>query len=101
MRLFLFLLAGVLNPLELSMVSGKFDALSGERMSVIKEEETNSVHDDLDCSNDSAELQALEEKLFKELPVSTSHGGKNTGECTQPMQESSTRNDETPAVSSL
>ena len=90
---------GVLNPLELSMVSGNFDTFSGKGMSVINEEESG----DLDCANDLAELQAIEEKLFKELPVSTSNGGNSIGGCTQPMQHSSTRNDEAPApaVSSL
>ncbi|XWS52728.1 hypothetical protein CRYUN_Cryun11dG0095300 [Craigia yunnanensis] len=57
---------GVLNSTELSLISGKFGKLSGEKLLVI-EEEIESL------SGDSQDLQELENNLFKELPLNNSN----------------------------
>ncbi|XP_021279293.1 uncharacterized protein LOC110412953 isoform X2 [Herrania umbratica] len=58
---------GVLNSTELSLISGDFGNLSGEKLSVIEEERIESL-----CG-DSPDLQALENNLFKELPLNNSN----------------------------
>ncbi|KAK6235356.1 hypothetical protein SCA6_010693 [Theobroma cacao] len=58
---------GVLNSTELSLISGDFGNLSGEKLSVIEEERIESL------SGDSPDLQALENNLFKELPLNNSN----------------------------
>ncbi|XWS71342.1 hypothetical protein CRYUN_Cryun03dG0130000 [Craigia yunnanensis] len=61
---------GVLNSKELSLISGNFSKLSEEKLSVIEEERRESL------SGDSPDLQALEDKLFKELPLNSSTNKK-------------------------
>ncbi|GMI89053.1 hypothetical protein HRI_002574600 [Hibiscus trionum] len=53
---------GVLNSTELSLITGNFSKLSGEKLLAIEEEPGGSL------SSDSPDLQALENNLFKELP---------------------------------
>ncbi|XP_022752469.1 uncharacterized protein LOC111301222 isoform X2 [Durio zibethinus] len=53
---------GVLNSTELSLISGNFGKLSGEKLLAI-EEETEPL------SSDSQDLQALENNLFNKLPL--------------------------------
>lgn len=63
-QFFVFPLSGVLNPAELSMISGNSSKSSGNMLSVIEEEGPN-------CTSDSSDLQVLEDNLFKELPATT------------------------------
>lgn len=65
-------LSGFLNSEELSMISGDCGKSSGNMLSVIEEEGPN-------CSNDSSDLQALEENLFEELPAISSSKERRTG----------------------
>ncbi|KAK8995226.1 hypothetical protein V6N11_069669 [Hibiscus sabdariffa] len=58
---------GVLNSTELSLISGNFSKLSGEKLLAIEEEPVESL------SIDSPDLQALEDNLFKELPCNNSN----------------------------
>lgn len=58
---------GVLNSTELSLISGNFSKLSGEKLLAIEEEPGESL------SGDSSDLQALESNLFKELPLNNSN----------------------------
>ena len=62
--MYFFLVLGVLNSTELSLISGNIDKSSGEKLLVI-EEEIESL------SGDSQDLQALENNLFKELSYPT------------------------------
>uniref|UniRef100_A0A2N9FRI2 Uncharacterized protein n=1 Tax=Fagus sylvatica TaxID=28930 RepID=A0A2N9FRI2_FAGSY len=62
---------GVLNPSELSMISGSFSRVGGEMLSVISEEGRESLSGVSDGTRDTAGLQAIEENLFKELPTSS------------------------------
>ena len=71
MNVFVALCPGVLNPSELSMISGSFSKVGGEMLSVISEEGRESLSGVLDGTRDTAGLQALEENLFKELPTSS------------------------------
>ena len=64
--MYFFLVLGVLNSTELSLISGNIDKSSGEKLLVI-EEEVESL------SGDSQDLQALENNLFKELPLNNSN----------------------------
>ncbi|XVF47093.1 hypothetical protein PTKIN_Ptkin03bG0081600 [Pterospermum kingtungense] len=57
---------GVLNSEELSLISGNLGKLSEEKLTVIEEERRESL------SGDSPDLQALEDNLFKELPLKSS-----------------------------
>ncbi|KAM7522294.1 hypothetical protein LguiA_012196 [Lonicera macranthoides] len=59
---------GVLDPLELSMISGSFGNSCGEALSIISEEGRNSFSGDSDCSTDSADLQSLGGTLRKDFP---------------------------------
>ncbi|XP_021639487.2 probable GPI-anchored adhesin-like protein PGA55 isoform X2 [Hevea brasiliensis] len=61
---------GVLDPLELSMLSGPSGKSSGETLSVIHEGR-ESLCGGLDSTNDSSDLQSLEDNIFKELPSNT------------------------------
>lgn len=56
---------GVLDPVELSMISGSFSKSKGKALSAIQEEDTN-------CDGNPSDLQTLEKNLFKKLPVKTS-----------------------------
>ncbi|KAK3206103.1 hypothetical protein Dsin_020149 [Dipteronia sinensis] len=56
---------GVLDPLELSMISGSFGKSSGEMLSAIHEDGRDSL------SGDSEKLVLHEENLLKELPSSS------------------------------
>lgn len=67
-----FSLLGVLDPVELSMISGSFSKSKGEALSAIQEEDTN-------CDSNPSNLQTLEENLFKQLPVKTSEMRNNGG----------------------
>ncbi|KAH1130515.1 hypothetical protein J1N35_001893 [Gossypium stocksii] len=58
---------GVLNSTELSLISGNFSKLSGEKLLTIEEEPGESL------SGGSSDLQALESNLFKELPLNNSN----------------------------
>lgn len=81
---------GVLDPLELSMISGNINQSGGERLSVIHEERRESLLG-LDCSSESTDLQALEQNLFKELPVSIRNEDKNVAGGLRSKNGSSTR----------
>ncbi|GMI94680.1 hypothetical protein like AT5G60150 [Hibiscus trionum] len=58
---------GVLNSTELSLISGNFSELSGEKLLAIEEEPGESL------SSGSPDLQAIENNLFKELPCNNSN----------------------------
>ncbi|KAL5581173.1 hypothetical protein UlMin_013615 [Ulmus minor] len=58
---------GILNSEELSLINGSFSKSSGEILSSIQEE---------DPLYDSSDLQALEDKLFKEAPKAASSKDK-------------------------
>ncbi|KAL5832989.1 hypothetical protein ACOSQ3_016663 [Xanthoceras sorbifolium] len=70
---------GVLDPLELSMISGSFGKSSGEMLSVIHEDRRDSL-----LSGDSEKLVALEENLFKELPSSTTNEDRKSSRALLP-----------------
>ncbi|KAA8543990.1 hypothetical protein F0562_021833 [Nyssa sinensis] len=70
---------GVLNPVELSMLSGNFGSSSGEVLSVIHEEGRKSLSGVSNCASDSVHLQALEETLFKEIPETTLNVDREKG----------------------
>ena len=59
--------SGILNSEELSLINGSFSKSSGESLSSIQEE---------DPLYDSSDLQALEDKLFKEVPKAASNKDK-------------------------
>lgn len=63
------LFSGVLDPEELSMISGNLVSIGEEKLSIIHEEESESLSEVPEGQDDSADLLALEEKLFKDLPT--------------------------------
>ncbi|KAI9196022.1 hypothetical protein LWI28_020326 [Acer negundo] len=63
---------GVLDPLELSMISGSFGKSSGEMLSAIHEDRRESL------SGDSEKLVLHEENLLKELPSSSKKADKKS-----------------------
>lgn len=65
MKVFSFV--GVLNPIELSMISGTDISSSTEGLSTINEDD--SLSNDCQSNTESADLQALEKNLFKEVPA--------------------------------
>ncbi|KAG8644545.1 uncharacterized protein LOC110626061 isoform X3 [Manihot esculenta] len=67
---------GVLDPSELSMLSGHSGKSSGEMLSIIHEGR-ESLCGELDSISDSPDLQSLEHNLFKELPSSTPTKNRN------------------------
>ncbi|KAF3438719.1 hypothetical protein FNV43_RR21483 [Rhamnella rubrinervis] len=77
---------GVLNPAELSMISGNSSKSSGNMLSVIEEEGPQ-------CTSDSSDLQVLEENLFKELPATTPNKDRNATGDLLPKHRSSPRSD--------
>ncbi|KAI9077091.1 hypothetical protein K1719_040913 [Acacia pycnantha] len=58
---------GVLNPLELSMISGNHSRANNE-LTMIREEEENALVSDADIVGASSMLKDNEENLFKPLP---------------------------------
>ncbi|XP_020532593.1 uncharacterized protein LOC105628158 isoform X2 [Jatropha curcas] len=89
---------GVLDPLELSMLSGNLGKSNGETLSVIHEGR-ESMSGELDSVSDSSDLQALEDNLFKELPSSTLNEGRKIAGTLSPKLGSSTRDKRGPAFS--
>nr|POE54651.1 hypothetical protein CFP56_47292 [Quercus suber] len=68
---------GVLNPSELSMISGSFSKVGGEMLPIIPEEGRESLSGASDGTHNAADLQSLEVDLFKELPTSVKKDGKS------------------------
>lgn len=58
------------------MISGNLNSLGGEKLSVIHEEGRESLSEVPEQLNDSTNIPALEEKLFKNLPVKATSGSK-------------------------
>ncbi|KAM6578778.1 hypothetical protein CsatB_030615 [Cannabis sativa] len=64
---------GVLDPVELSIISGNVSKFSGETLSSIREEDTS-------CAGAaSSNLRAIEENLFTDLPPTTSGKYRKNG----------------------
>ncbi|XP_010244997.1 PREDICTED: uncharacterized protein LOC104588669 isoform X2 [Nelumbo nucifera] len=59
---------GVLDPVELSMLSGSYCKNSLEPLSSVPEETRTSLSDCSDLGGDASDLQDLEENLFKKSP---------------------------------
>ncbi|KAF5447096.1 hypothetical protein F2P56_032671 [Juglans regia] len=72
---------GVLNPLELSMISGSFSKAGGEILSDIPEEGRESLSSELEGTRDSPDLQAIEENLFKESLTSSLNKDRKSDCC--------------------
>ncbi|XP_059429216.1 uncharacterized protein LOC132163031 [Corylus avellana] len=89
---------GVLDPVELSMISGGFSKVGEEMLPCIPEEGRESLSGVLDCTRDSADLQALEENLFKELSSSSMKKDRKRGGCLLPKHGSSARDNVSPAA---
>ncbi|KAF3956229.1 hypothetical protein CMV_018624 [Castanea mollissima] len=68
---------GVLNPSELSMISGSFSKVGGGMLSIIPEEGRESLSSASGGTHNAADLQSLEVDLFKELPTSVKKDGKS------------------------
>lgn len=64
------LCSGVLNPLELSRISGSHSRANSE-LTMIDEEEENALEGDADIAAASPMLQDIEENLFKPSASST------------------------------
>lgn len=79
------------------MISGAFNKFHGGALSAIQEEGINSTASDSDIISDSADLQSLEEHLFKELPGNMVKKGKVIESCFSPKCASSARNKVSPA----
>lgn len=62
-------LSGVLDPAELSLLSGSSVKSSSEYLPSVHEEELESLSECSDLSGDGSLLQSVEENLFKELPA--------------------------------
>ncbi|CAK9169133.1 unnamed protein product [Ilex paraguariensis] len=83
---------GVLNPIELSMLSGTFGSSSEEALSVVNEEDREySSYCDSNYIADSTNVQTLEEHLFKEIPAAVSHIEREKGGCLPPKCDLSVR----------
>ncbi|KAK4760609.1 hypothetical protein SAY87_005502 [Trapa incisa] len=67
---------GVLDPVELSMISGNLNSLAGEKLSAIHEDGGESISEVPEQRNDVTNLPSCEEKLFKKLPVKATSGSK-------------------------
>jgi hypothetical protein len=98
MNSFIALCPGVLDPVELSMISGGFSKVGEEMLPCIPEEGRESLSGVLDCTRDSADLQALEENLFKELSSSSMKKDRKRGGCLLPKHGSSARDNVSPAT---
>ncbi|XP_028757066.1 uncharacterized protein LOC114716252 [Neltuma alba] len=68
---------GVLNPLELSMISGNHSTANNE-LTMIDEEEENAIVGDGDIVGASSMLQDIEENLFKPLPEDRKIGASSS-----------------------
>jgi hypothetical protein len=97
MNVFIALCPGVLDPLELSMISGGFSKVGEEMLPGIPEEGRESLSGVLDCTRDSTDLQALEENLFKELSTSSLNEDRKRGCCLLPKHGSAARDNVSPA----
>lgn len=89
---------GVLNPSELSMISGSFSKVGGGggMLSIIPEEGRESLSSASDDTHNAADLQSLEVDLFKELPTSVKKDGKS-GSRLLPKHGSPARDNVAPA----
>ncbi|KAF7823457.1 uncharacterized protein G2W53_021601 [Senna tora] len=76
---------GVLNSLELSMISGNHSNTNNE-LTIIHEEEENTLVGEADIVGTSSELQEIEENLFKQLSED-----KKIGACLQPNSQKLTK----------
>lgn len=83
---------GVLDPSELSMLSGNVDKSSRGTLSVIHEGR-ESLSSGLDSAGDSPDWQALEDNLFKELPASTLNDSRKIAGLLSPKPGSSVRDE--------
>ncbi|KAJ7980946.1 copine family protein 2-like isoform X2 [Quillaja saponaria] len=90
---------GVLNPLELSMISGDYNKHNGGMLCAIHEEEQNPVSSNMDITSDPSEFQALEEKLFKQSSASNSLADGKLGACLLPKHDASTNDSVDPPSS--
>ncbi|KAF8039778.1 hypothetical protein BT93_B2096, partial [Corymbia citriodora subsp. variegata] len=90
---------GFLDPVELSMISGNIGSSTGEKLSVIHEEGGESQPEFPNSQSDSGDLLALEEKLFKELPVNTPNESRAKHSSSPHQRDALTRRDR-PLVSS-
>ncbi|KAG6681692.1 hypothetical protein I3842_13G104700 [Carya illinoinensis] len=79
---------GVLNPLELSMISGSFSKAGGEILSDIPEEGRELLSSELEGTRDSPDLQAIEENLFKESLTSSLNKDRKSSCCVLPKHGS-------------
>ena len=70
--------SGVLNSLELSMLSGSIGSSCREVLPTIHEER-RTLSGNYGSNNDSAVLQVLEENLFKETHATNSNERDNGG----------------------
>lgn len=101
MNVFIALSLGVLDPLELSMISGGLSSVGEEVLPCIPEEGRESLSGVLDCTRDSADLQSLEENLFKELSTSSLNEDKKRGCCLLPKHGLTVRDNVSPAAVSI
>ena len=69
-------MSGVLDPLELSILSGSFGNSSREVLPAIQEE-VRKVSSNSGCASDSADVGLLGEKLFKENSAISSNKKEN------------------------
>ena len=74
---FFHLLLGVLDPIELSMITGTLGNSSREALCAITEEATTSLSNDIQFNRDSANPCTPEKNLFKASPAACS--GKDRG----------------------
>lgn len=81
---FFFFGSGVLDPLELSIISGDIGKSRGDMLSVIDEDRRESM------AGESEDLTALEENLFKELPASTIKEDRKSAGSSLPKKVAST-----------
>ncbi|KAB1212018.1 hypothetical protein CJ030_MR5G025394 [Morella rubra] len=88
---------GVLNPMELSILSGSFSEVGGEMLSDILEEGRESLSGEFDGTHDSRDLQACKENLFKELSTSSLKEDRKSGCYLLPKHSSPARDNAAPA----
>ncbi|KAF5744673.1 hypothetical protein HS088_TW07G00250 [Tripterygium wilfordii] len=83
---------GVLDPLELSSISGNYNNTDREKLSVIHEEGRESLSGTREGARNSADLQVLEENLFKALPSSAATEERHAGDTLSQKYYSPSRN---------
>ncbi|XP_038900594.1 uncharacterized protein LOC120087775 isoform X2 [Benincasa hispida] len=78
---------GVLDSVELSMITGSLSTSCGEALGAIDEEIEIPAVSSGGCYNDLS----LKDKLFKDTSTSTPSGGRKNGRCLLPKRGSSTK----------